>query len=478
MRSTILGLALCLVTSLGPASAVANAQTPLEPRPAASVLTASKTGWLRVSAIGRGSYTVTGKRFRATAKASRKFRVPAGTYTVRTNGGSPQRLARISVRAGEVVRLRIALGSAVDSRFQLVASPFDGAWQGCASWSPDGSRIAFGTLKGLVVKNLATGGVLRVRTPNVAVDVCPVWLPGATQVAIYLSDSAARGGQSGWAIADLSTKRIRELAEYFWATVPPVAGRMPLIDTLRRSPSDIDFHLLDIRSGERVDITVPAPPNLDPVNGSYFVPFLSPDGTQLAFSVGVPGKHASSGDLRHSTALFVLNLTTGQLRQVSHPTLSVSGYEALTWSPDGTRIAYLMSNQLLGNQDQDHCPVYVVDVASGTVRPVPPRGPSASDGSATLCDRKTVLRWSPDGTRLTFTATSSDGGLDIYVADLETGSMRRVSRPRPFNKTLFDPKSPVESWFPSWSPDGTRILFYSNGGLGDGRPSGYYVRRL
>jgi len=68
------------------------------------------------------------------------------------------------------------------------------------------------------------------------------------------------------------------------------------------------------------------------------------------------------------------------------------------------------------------------------------------------------MRLSPDDTRLAFTSVGEAGatGLDIYVKRLPTGPAARVT---------FDGTSNRR---PTWSPDGTRLLFISNrGGSGD-----------
>ena len=63
---------------------------------------------------GTGSYTVTGKRFRKTASASKTFRVKQGRYRIKAPGASVKP-AKVKVRAGKTVKVRV--------RFPAPATP-------------------------------------------------------------------------------------------------------------------------------------------------------------------------------------------------------------------------------------------------------------------------------------------------------------------------------------------------------------------
>ncbi|HSM92297.1 MAG TPA: Tol-Pal system beta propeller repeat protein TolB [Anaeromyxobacteraceae bacterium] len=58
--------------------------------------------------------------------------------------------------------------------------------------------------------------------------------------------------------------------------------------------------------------------------------------------------------------------------------------------------------------------------------------------------------WSPDGSRIAFTASQSGGTTDVWVADADGGNARRLTR------------DPGDDLSPTWSPDGRRIAFVSN----------------
>lgn len=58
------------------------------------------------------------------------------------------------------------------------------------------------------------------------------------------------------------------------------------------------------------------------------------------------------------------------------------------------------------------------------------------------------LEWSPDGTKLAYATASAPS--DIYLYDLNTGTTRNLTN------------SFAEDRYPTWSPDGSRLLFFSN----------------
>ncbi len=57
--------------------------------------------------------------------------------------------------------------------------------------------------------------------------------------------------------------------------------------------------------------------------------------------------------------------------------------------------------------------------------------------------------WSPDGTRILF-ASEQDGSMELYTVDVADGSLTRLT----YNSAT--------DWNPAWSPDGTRIVFASD----------------
>jgi len=104
-----------------------------------------------------------------------------------------------------------------------------------------------------------------------------------------------------------------------------------------------------------------------------------------------------------------------------------------TWSPDGSRIAYV-------SFEQRRPVVYVQTLASGDRRPV-----------ANFRGSNSAPAWSPDGRRLAVVLTR-DGNSQIYSIPAEGGTPQRLS-----NSGSIDTE-------PNFSPDGQSILFTSDRG--------------
>jgi WD40 repeat protein len=144
---------------------------------------------------------------------------------------------------------------------------------------------------------------------------------------------------------------------------------------------------------------------------------FSPDGRQLAFSA-VAGPSSMWN-------LFLVNSDGTGLHQV--PTVSSVGQ--VTWSPDGSHIAFFHPN------GDGHLGLYTVDADGGHLRHVadsPNGGPSS-------------LAWSPGSDRLAFgiQGPDSEPSTGTFIVDVATGAVARVA--------------PDSTWSVSWSPDGDRL---------------------
>ena len=103
-----------------------------------------------------------------------------------------------------------------------------------------------------------------------------------------------------------------------------------------------------------------------------------------------------------------------------------------TWSPDGLFLAYV-------SFETKHSAVYVQQVRTGERRQV-----SARAGINGAPD------WSPDGKKLALTLGGSAGNPDIYILDLASQTLTRVTD---------DPAIDTE---PVWAPDGRSLYFTSD----------------
>ena len=139
---------------------------------------------------------------------------------------------------------------------------------------------------------------------------------------------------------------------------------------------------------------------------------------------------------RHSADLFVTTADGSVTKQLTNDTVQDS---APSWSPDGTRIAFLRRTD-----PTKAC------AALHTIRPDgtgltlihdfcnPPGQPFPHENYGGTID----LAWSPDGTKLVFPSVTSNSPADLYVIDVASGAVQAL---------LSDNLNDVND--PSWSPD-------------------------
>jgi Tol biopolymer transport system component len=131
------------------------------------------------------------------------------------------------------------------------------------------------------------------------------------------------------------------------------------------------------------------------------------------------------------------------------------------FSPDGAWLAFVTEASNLGPTDTNGVSdVYLRDLVTGTTTLVSTNAAGTDSGNGPA----TALSFSPDGTRIAYTSGASDlgptdtnGAADVYVRDLVTGDHELVSVDAAGTDS-------ANSWsgMPVFSPDGGKIAFLSD----------------
>jgi Tol biopolymer transport system component len=222
-------------------------------------------------------------------------------------------------------------------------------------------------------------------------------------------------------------------------------------------------------------------------------------GASAAFDVAPAGRVAFVSDRGGTPKIYVMNADgSGLLKLTSGPHAD----SRPAWSPDGSRIAFARAD------DSTSCGIYVMNAngsglarlttACGDITPAwSPDGGRIAFGKWTLgslstgiyvmtADGSGVTRlteslhdeypaWSPDGQTIAFSHTyepwEGDWFTQVFVMNADGTDIRRLT---------FTGSGQFAESGPSWSPDGSRIVFWSYGagiatvGSSGGSPSRVY----
>jgi len=192
-------------------------------------------------------------------------------------------------------------------------------------------------------------------------------------------------------------------------------------------------------------------------------PAWSPDGKWIAFLSDRPGQ--ISGTPEGKKQVYVIAADGGEARQL---TKSETGVNAFEWAPDSKRIAFSGEDaepkamkdrkEKYGEYDVVHADYRMVHLWTLEI-PVDGAGAIPEPKRLTEGDKFSAgeFSWSPDGTRIAFSAQRdpdliSPETRDIYVVSVSDGKVKKiVSTPGPDTN-------------PKWSPDGKQIAFETAAG--------------
>jgi Tol biopolymer transport system component len=214
----------------------------------------------------------------------------------------------------------------------------------------------------------------------------------------------------------------------------------------REGAKDVNIWVMNADGSKATAVTREPIPTHDWIN-----PIWSPDGRKLAALTSWYEGH------KHVVGIWSMNLDGSGGMPIMKASLGI-GFDELTWSPDGKKLAFA-SNRALDGSDR---PI--------TNAPIPRNiWVINADGSAatplTRFEQATGspqhLAWSPDGRKLAF---ESNGALDSSDAVIRSTNIWIASADGSRAIPLTGNQRGRED-DPAWSPDGSKLAFSSNGNI-------------
>jgi len=161
-------------------------------------------------------------------------------------------------------------------------------------------------------------------------------------------------------------------------------------------------------------------------NGNAYTPFWSPDGERIAFAAAL--------DNDVDEQIYVADRSGGNLER-----LTTDGGNNPAWSPDGEQIAF--SSFASGTLE-----IWVMEADGDNIQQITTKGGDAPE-------------FSPDGTLIAFVAPTNERATmasdpstptALFIMDTDGRNLQQIT---PAEMDVFNP---------SWSPDGTQIVFQAD----------------
>ena len=270
---------------------------------------------------------------------------------------------------------------------------------------------------------------------------------------------AQETGQAG-KTANSTTPTIDQSLEWKSAFNPKISpdGRRAVYEVQKANWDDNAFDrnlwLADTATGESHALTSAKKSS---TNAAW-----SPDGKWIAFLSDRPGQIKDTPEGKKQ--LYVIAADGGEAQQLAKTETEVNAFE---WAPDSKHIAFSMSDaepKTLKDRKEKYGEYSVIHADYQMTHlwtlELPGGGaPAAELKRVTDGDKFSVgeFSWSPDGTRIAFSAQKdpdliSSGTADLYVVTVSDGAVRKiVSTPGPDTN-------------PKWSPDGKTVAFETAAG--------------
>jgi Tol biopolymer transport system component len=228
-----------------------------------------------------------------------------------------------------------------------------------ATWSPDGTRIAFeaipappykvgdiGTRSKLYVMNADGSGLTQIITSPARDPEYPTWSPdGQTLAFVGVPTAGWRAvftiGLDGTNLQTVIPDEPGTWDSYRSLAWSPDGGsllfsgtfRYPCPDGCHWGMEEDELYILSLATGDIQRLTENMLPDQNAV--------WSPDGTRIAFEHHLPTPPKFGSTRRWTSQLLIMNLETGETRDISDDPTNVNEDWMPAWSPDGTLIAYV-----------------------------------------------------------------------------------------------------------------------------------------
>jgi len=212
--------------------------------------------------------------------------------------------------------------------------------------------------------------------------------------------------------------------------------------------------IAEVASGETHALTTAKKSSTDPA--------WSPDGRWIAFLSDRPGQIAGTPEGKKQ--LYVISTEGGEAQQVTKVENDVSDF---AWAPDSKRIAFSMSDPetkaikdrkekygeySIVHSDYQMTHLWIVELSNGSPTAAEPKRLTEGD-QFSVGD----FSWSPDGTRIAFSAQRDPDLISVGTADLYVLSVNDKAVIKIVSTTGPDRN-------PQWSPDGKKIAFETGAG--------------
>ncbi len=185
-----------------------------------------------------------------------------------------------------------------------------------------------------------------------------------------------------------------------------------------------------------------------------YLPQWSPDGAKIAFYSSRKLDGTDAPNLNTTFNIWRLNADGSGLMPLTNATSNGTWSEDPQWSPDSTQVAFVARRNIDGTDSVGVRNVWRVN-ASGTLLRLITNATSSRIGTFTP-------QWSPDGTKVVFASNRKLDGTDAVNTN-ETFNIWRANADGTGLMPLTNATA-LRAWSesPQWSPDGTKVVFDSN----------------